>query len=57
MTKTGKYHQNKERHKHRRECNLCFTFKIQKQNYGNYLEVCCPHFPTPTLKLPEDLNF
>lgn len=57
MTKTGKYHYNKERHKHRRQCNLLFTFKIKKQKYGNYLEICSPHFPTLTLKLSKDLNF
>lgn len=46
-----------EIHKHRKQCNLLFIFKIKKQKCGNYRVICCPHFPTLTLKLSPDLTF
>lgn len=46
-----------EIHKHRKQCNLLFIFKIKKQKCGNYHVICCPHFPTLTLKLSPDLTF
>lgn len=46
-----------EIHKHIKQCNVLFIFKIKKQKCGNYLVIYCPYFPTLMLKLSQDLTF